>query len=150
MQVPGFAADVVFVILNIFQSISGLCFCVFSRGPDEVPGPSVHRPHLGPWHHEAGVHPRRSALFTPRVLYLWKILERLRKWIVACVVFPEEDLVTFQAALLEQVNTLQPLLDSNYIRGTAHFFQGFIIYTQWQTQDNSNTNAIDGNLLFEK
>ena len=35
-----------------------------------------------------------------------------------CVfVCTEEDFLLTQAALLEQVSTLQPLLDSNYIRG---------------------------------
>lgn len=52
---------------------------------------------------------------------LYKMKQGIYMWRCCVFVCTEQDFLLSQAALLEQVSNLQPLLDSTYIRGEFYF-----------------------------
>ncbi|KAK7885930.1 hypothetical protein WMY93_025551 [Mugilogobius chulae] len=67
-------------------------------------------------------------------------------------ILAEEDFLTSQAALLEQVNTLQPLLDSNYIRDVPEHATKLQRLSQIhiKQQDQSDAQAVEVKKLFDE
>ncbi|KAJ0066379.1 hypothetical protein NL108_011746, partial [Boleophthalmus pectinirostris] len=67
-------------------------------------------------------------------------------------ILAEEEFLTSQAALLEQVNTLQPLLDSTYIRDVPEHATKLQRLSQIhiKQQDQSDAQAVEVKKLFDE
>ncbi|CAN9514425.1 unnamed protein product [Ophioblennius macclurei] len=67
-------------------------------------------------------------------------------------ILAEEDFLLSQAALLEQVNTLQPLLDSTYITGVPEHATKLQRLSQLhiKEQDQTETQSLEVKKLFEE